>query len=61
MNYTPEEIIEYVEEEDVKFIRLAFIDLKGNRKMFPSCQTNCVVPLNTALPLTPLPLMDSRM
>lgn len=32
MNYTPEEIIEYVEEEDVKFIRLAFIDLKGNRE-----------------------------
>ena len=32
MNYTPEEIIEYVEEEDVKFIRLAFIDLKGNQK-----------------------------
>ena len=32
MNYTPEEIIEYCAEEDVKFIRLAFCDVYGRQK-----------------------------
>ena len=32
MNYTPEEIIDYVAEEDVKFIRLAFCDINGIQK-----------------------------
>ena len=30
--YTKEEILEYVEEEDVKFVRLAFFDLHGVQK-----------------------------
>ena len=30
--YTKEEILEYVEEEDVKFVRLAFFDLHGMQK-----------------------------
>ena len=32
MNYTPEEILEYCAEEDVKFIRLAFCDVYGRQK-----------------------------
>lgn len=32
MNYTPNEIMQYIEEEDVKFIRLAFCDVFGKRK-----------------------------
>jgi len=32
MNYTREEIMEYVREEDVKFIRLAFCDVFGKQK-----------------------------
>ncbi len=32
MKYTPVEIIQYVREEDVKFIRLAFCDIYGNQK-----------------------------
>lgn len=32
MNYKPEEIIDYVAEEDVKFIRLAFCDINGIQK-----------------------------
>ena len=27
MNYTPDEIMQYISEEDVKFIRLAFCDV----------------------------------
>lgn len=32
MNYTKDEVLEYVREEDVKFIRLAFCDLFGRQK-----------------------------
>ena len=32
MDYTPEEILEYCAEEDVKFIRLAFCDVYGRQK-----------------------------
>ena len=32
MKYTPVEIIQYVREEDVKFIRLAFCDIYGKQK-----------------------------
>ena len=32
MVYTPEETIQYVAEEDVKFIRLAFVDVFGRQK-----------------------------
>lgn len=30
--YTKEEVIEFIEQEDVKFIRLAFCDIYGNQK-----------------------------
>ena len=32
MKCTPEEVIQYVEEENVKFIRLAFCDVYGQQK-----------------------------
>lgn len=32
MKYTREEVMQYVEEEDVKFIRLAFCDIYGKQK-----------------------------
>ncbi|MBQ3371637.1 MAG: glutamine synthetase [Oscillospiraceae bacterium] len=32
MNYTPEEVLLYVKEEDVKFIRMAFCDVYGRQK-----------------------------
>jgi glutamine synthetase len=32
MNYTPEEVMRYIEEEDVSFIRLAFRDAFGVQK-----------------------------
>ena len=32
MNYSKEEVMQYVVEEDVKFIRLAFCDVFGNQK-----------------------------
>lgn len=32
MKYSQQEIIQYVQEEDVKFIRLAFCDVSENRK-----------------------------
>nr|MCR4906641.1 glutamine synthetase beta-grasp domain-containing protein [Clostridiales bacterium] len=32
MNYTADEVLEYVREEDVKFIRLAFCDVTGKPK-----------------------------
>lgn len=32
MNYTPEEVMQYIEEEDVSFIRLAFRDVFGVQK-----------------------------
>ena len=32
MRYTPEEVMEYVREEDVKFIRLAFCDVFGRQR-----------------------------
>ncbi len=32
MKYTPQEVMQFIEEEDVKFIRLAFCDIHGNQK-----------------------------
>lgn len=32
MKYTPQEVMQFIEEEDVKFIRLAFCDVHGNPK-----------------------------
>lgn len=32
MKYTADEVIQFVEEENVKFIRLAFCDIYGRQK-----------------------------
>ena len=32
MSYTPNDVLQYVQEEDVKFIRLAFCDVFGKQK-----------------------------
>ena len=32
MNYSYEEVMDYIEQEDVKFIRLAFCDIHGRQK-----------------------------
>ncbi len=32
MKYSPDEVIQYVAEEDVKFIRMAFCDVRGRQK-----------------------------
>lgn len=32
MKFTPEEVLQYVKEEDIKFIRLAFCDIFGRQK-----------------------------
>ena len=32
MNYTPDEVMEYVAEEDVKFVRMAFCDIFGRQR-----------------------------
>jgi len=32
MKYSKEEVLQYVKEEDVKFIRLAFCDVFGRQK-----------------------------
>lgn len=32
MHYTEEEVLDYVKEEDVKFVRLAYFDLSGKQK-----------------------------
>ena len=34
MKYSKEEVIQYVKEEDVKFIRLAFCDVFGRQRTF---------------------------
>lgn len=31
MKYTPEEVIQFVQEEDIKFIRLAFCNVYGKQ------------------------------
>ena len=33
MKYTPEEVMQFVQEEDVKFIRLAFCDVKRHWRL----------------------------
>ena len=32
MNYTPDEVMEYISEEDVKFVRMAFCDIFGRQR-----------------------------
>ena len=32
MNYTPDEVLQYISEEDVKFVRMAFCDIYGKQR-----------------------------
>ena len=32
MNYTPDEVLQYIAEEDVKFVRMAFCDIYGRQR-----------------------------
>lgn len=32
MNYTPDEVLQYITEEDVKFVRMAFCDIYGKQR-----------------------------
>lgn len=47
MKYSKEEVMQYVMEDDVKFIRLAFCDVFGKQKTFPLCLRNWLALLNT--------------
>ena len=51
MKYSKEEVLQYMQEEDVKFIRLAFCDVFGRQKIFPLCPRSFAGRLNMALPL----------
>lgn len=35
MIYTAREVYDFVRQEDVKFIRLAFCDVNGKQKIYP--------------------------
>ena len=55
MCFSPKEILDFVEENDVKFIRLTFCDMFGNLKniaIMPNALPRAL-PLDTAFPLTP--------
>ena len=43
MNYSKDEIKQYVAEEDVKFIRMAFCDLSGKQKNLSIHQSNITI------------------
>ena len=52
MKYSKEEVLQYMQEEDVKFIRLAFCDVFGKqKKYFHLCPRSFAGRLNMALPL----------
>ena len=40
MQRTPEEVMQYVKEEDVKFVRMAFCDVYGRRKFYSKFKNN---------------------
>lgn len=61
MSYTKEEVIEFVQMEDVKFIRLAFCDIFGNQKTPQLFQTSLNAHSKKESHLTALRLQDSQM
>lgn len=50
MNYTPKEIINFVEENDVKFIRLSFSDIYGNLKNIAIMPSELIRAFNYGIP-----------
>lgn len=55
MKYSKEEVLQYMREEDVKFIRLAFCDVFGRQKNISIMPQELPGLLSTASPLTHLP------
>ena len=56
MKYTPQEVIQFIQEEDVKFIRLCVLRrASADPRTSPSCPTIWNAPSRTALPSTPPP------
>lgn len=47
MSYRQEEVLQYIKEENIRFIRLAFCDAWERRKILPSCQMNYPALLQT--------------
>ena len=41
MKYTPDEVMQYVREADVKFIRLAFCDVFGKQRNIAVMADDC--------------------
>ena len=59
MKYTPREIMEFVEQEDVKFIRLAFCNVYGKQHNVAIMPGELSGPSPTESPSTPPPLRAS--
>lgn len=53
MNYTERDVISFVKENDVKFIRLAFTDLAGNLKNIAIMPSELPEALKTGIPTDP--------
>ena len=51
MKYSKGEVLQYMQEEDVKFIRLAFCDVFGRQKNISIMPQELCRALNMALPL----------
>ena len=58
MKYSQQEIIQYVQEEDVKFIRLAFCDVFGKQKNISIMPDELQRAFSYVSPLTRPPSMD---
>ena len=55
MKYTREEVLQYVQEEEVAFIHLTFCDVFGRQKNISIVPSELSGPLSTASPSTPPP------
>ena len=53
MKYTKDEVLEYVREEDVKFIRLAFCDVRGRQKNISVMPDELVRAFDGGIPFYP--------
>ena len=54
MSYTAEDVLEYVAEEDVKFIRLAFLDVNGIHRNLSILPAELKKAFNFGIPRLPL-------
>ena len=60
MKYSNQEVIQYVEEEDVKFIRLAFCDVFGKQKNISIMPEELPRAFSHVLPLIDMHLPEMR-